>query len=38
MNDDYLVSWFDTESNEWFGEWIGLNDALEQFYSISGSE
>lgn len=35
---DYIVSWTDNEGNEWLGDWIGFKDALEQFYSISGSE
>lgn len=38
MNNDYIVSWFDTDGNEWFGEWIGYEEALKQFYSISGKE
>lgn len=35
---DYIVSWTDNEGNEWLGDWAGFKDALEQFYSISGSE
>lgn len=38
MNNDYIVSWFDIDGNEWFGEWIEYEEALKQFYSISGKE
>lgn len=35
---DYIVSWTDNEGNKWLGGWVKFKDALEQFYSISGSE
>lgn len=38
MNSDYLVSWTDKFGNEFNGEFQQFNDALELFYSISGSE
>lgn len=38
MDDNYIVSWTDIEGNEWLGDWIDLNKALELFYSISGCE
>ena len=32
--EDYIVSWFDKEGNEWFGEFTDLRSAFEIFNSI----
>lgn len=32
--EDYLVSWFDTEGREWFGDFTTLRDAAELFNLI----
>lgn len=38
MEKHYIVSWFDKEGNEWFGEWCKFAEAKKLFDEISGGE
>ena len=38
MNKNYIVSWFDSEGNEWLSDWCKFAEAKKLFDEISGGE
>ena len=35
MNKNYIVSWFDSEGNEWFSDWCKFAEAKKLFDALS---
>ena len=38
MNKNYIVSWFDSEGNEWLSDWCKFAEAKKLFDEISGGD